>query len=72
MPHIIASEKLLITSPPNSTSASSARNTVVAVMMVRGRTALIDMSIISAVETRLYLRMISRIRSSTTTASLSE
>ena len=61
-----------ITWPPNSTSDSSARNTVVAVMIVRGSTALTERSIMSAMGMRLYLRIISRMRSSTTTVSLSE
>ena len=72
MPQIIAAENERMTSPPRKNSASSARNTVVAVMIVRGSTALTDMSTISAVDRRLYLRITSRMRSSTTTVSLSE
>jgi len=72
MPQIIASEKERMTWPPKVTSAKSASITVVAVMIVRGSTALIDMSIICAVPIFLYLRMFSRIRSSTTTVSFSE
>ena len=72
MPQIIAAENERMTWPPRKNNASSARKTVVAVMMVRGRTALTDMSMISAVDRRLYLRITSRMRSSTTTVSFSE
>ena len=60
------------TPPPKRNSDRAARNVVVAVMIVRGSTALIERSIISAMGIFLYLRIISRIRSSTTTVSLSE
>ena len=72
MPQIMAIEKERITWPPKITSDSSARKTVVAVMIVRGSTALTDRSISSSVGILRYLRIISRMRSSTTTVSFSE
>ena len=60
------------TASASAASAISAKVVVVEVMIVRDKTALIDRSIICGIGSFLYFFIISRIRSSTTTVSLSD
>jgi hypothetical protein len=71
-PQSITTAKPLIASPPNRTSASSDREDEIDVITVRDMVELIDRFSRSTVGMVLYRRISSRVRSNTTTVSLSE